>query len=178
MSKSIKLKNDNYIDSTGIVDNKISLKTRLEATPLWFDVRRNGNNYLWAKIATLTTNKGAWVERNLVLLLKGTHNSNSDRVALINISLATDDLGAVSKFICEAFAGTSSFKVTDVYLEHNDDVTSNLWLRIETNIYAHWQVVVLSNNNNGWIVDVKEKVTSTNNLPTTGYTGINPTKTY
>lgn len=175
MSKAVKLSNDTYLDSSSVVHDKILLSQYLDIVPKSFSVKRGNRSYYYAKIATVSITT-AYGERNLVLLVKGTHSSNSNRVALINISLRTNANKVIDKYSFEAFSGTNAFDASDVSLEYNDDVTANLWLKIDTNNYASWQVTILSND--GWDIDLNDKVVSTSSLPSAGYTGVSLTKSF
>lgn len=175
MAKTVKLSNDTYLDSTGVMHDKVILSKYLNVFPKSFSVKRGGKNYYYAKIATTSTTK-TYDEKNLVILVKGTHASNADRVAIINISFSTNASKIIYKYSFEAFAGTTNFDSNDIHFEYNDDVTANVWLKIDTNQYASWQVTILSNN--GWDIDLNSKTVSTTSLPSDGYTGVSLTKSF
>lgn len=175
MSNTIKFMNDYYLDSSSIVHNKKQLNEYLNNMPIIFNVARRGLEYCWAKIASCKIN-GNWQERNLVLLIKGIHNSNSSRVVLVNISLSTNGNGEVSKTQFQAFSGTPSFNINDLYFEYKNGDSAYIWLKISTNASAGFHVTVLSNMK--WNVSLGEKLVSTNDLPTTGFENVTIEKTY
>ncbi len=175
MGKSFKFKDNNYLDSTGIMHGRILLSNYLINNPKNVSTYRDApdRQYMWVKIATATSTVPN-TEFDLLFVVKGSHSSNRAQAAMVSLGITVTSSG-MGNYLAEAFAGTANFNANNIYIEKNS-TTINVWLKIDTNIYASWRISYLLNI--GFEIFYPTVRSTTNTLPTSGFSGSSLHKTY
>ena len=138
-----------------------------------YSFTRNNTTPIWAKVATVCIPYSTWFEYHSIVFVKGKHNSNYMQNGILAIdAVGNGTSGVVASATAKFINASSGLDLSNFYIEKLNATSTtaghvNLWIRINTNGYASWDIRVLTNS--GWTF--ASSTTSASTLPTTGYTG-------